>query len=92
MMQTQPAIMDMDVLEYGANYVILMDKRTRDQTLFSYGVPIAMKTPNNFIYLYPDYAYSVTTGKHRNAFLGCDLNDLKQRIKNKKAALLPFLN
>lgn len=92
MTEKQPSIMNMKVLEYGSNYVILQDTLTRDQTLFSYGVPIAMKTPNDFAYLYPDYKFSVTTGKHRNAFLGCDLRELEARIENNKAALLPTLN
>jgi len=47
----------------------------------SYDSPIAVKRFGK-IYIFPDWDYSVTTGKYRNAFLGEVKAETEKKIKN----------
>lgn len=52
--------------------------------LYSYGTLIAGKV-NGQVYLNEKYwDYSITTGKHRNEFLGEDIAETRKKIKSGK--------
>jgi len=49
-------------------------------TFFSYDTPIATKHHDGSITLYTDWAYSVTTGKYRNQFLGEGIAETRKKL------------
>lgn len=60
------------------NQTIVHDGET--STFFSYDTPIATKEADGSVVLHTDWAYSVTTGKYRNQFLGEGIVETRKKL------------
>ena len=64
--------------------------RGNDWVLFqSYNSPIAM-FKGGLVYIFEDYAYSTTTGKYRNIFLGETKKETENKLKSGEYIAVDF--
>ena len=75
----------MTIETLNANHIIVRTGNT--ETLFSYGTKILEKR-NGKVKLGKDWAYSSTTSKHRNRFLGETTEETRTKLTNGEYTLL----